>query len=569
MKRSLLAIIAPSLLLLAAALPTWGAEGEGSPDGTVVVTLAGGLPLRPAPDLFDHHELSLHEATVNLRKALRSSEKRVVIDLAEGWSGSLATAEELAAVLRSEKGTVAGRTVTCLLDGVNDDALVIASACDEVVMANAGLLDVHGIALESYYLADALAKVGIHFHAVASGEHKTAHEMFTRNSPSPAGVAEFEELAHNLDRVLLDLSQRQASGQRAALTREEIQAARAESPQTPAIASRLRLVDALAEPGAWLAKLPAPVRWQGEEAKSTPPSGMAGMMQLMTRLMQGDQGPKYAKAVAVIELAGEIVGGGDSSPGQTIAPDDTITMLEDIADDDRLQTVVLRIDSPGGDAGASDRIHHAVRRLAEKKPVVALFDSVAASGGYYIGCAADEIQVHRATITGSIGVFALVPDVSGALELLGIHRHGVTTGPRADLMSLTAPFSPEREAGLRQVIADVDDRFQALVAERRKIDRSKMPGLAGGRVYTGEQAVGNGLADSFGTLATAVAAARKRAKIDETLPLERYPKDKGLFGRLGFGGVQALLPPEAAHLQRLATAKRLQVMAWATVPTQH
>ena len=244
-------------------------------------------------------------------------------------------------------------------------------------------------------------------------------------------------------------------------------------------------------------------------------------------------------------------------------------MLEDIAEDDRLQTVVLRIDSPGGDAGASDRIHHAVRRLAEKKPVVALFDSVAASGGYYIGCAADEIQVHRATITGSIGVFALVPDASGALGMLGIHRHGVTTGPRADLMSLTAPFTPEREAGLRQVVADVDERFQSLVADRRKIDKTKMPGLAGGRVYTGEQAVGNGLADAFGTLASAVASARKRAKIDETLPLERYPKDKGLFGRLGFGGVQVLLPAEAAHLQRLATAKRLHVMAWATVPTQH
>ena len=569
MKRSLLAIVAPSLLLVAAALPTWGADDEGSPDGTVVVTLAGGLPLRPAPNLFEHHELSLHEATVNLRKALRSAEKRVVIDLAAGWGGSLAAAEELATVLRSEKGTVTGRTVTCLLDGIDDDALVIAAACDEVVMANAGMIDINGIALESYYLADALAKIGIRFHAVASGEHKTAHEMFTRNAPSPTGVAEFAELARNLDRVLLDLSQRPMAGQRAALTREEIQAARAQSPQTPAIASRLRLVDALAEPGAWLAKLPAPVRWQGEEAKSAPPGGMAGMMQLMTKLMQGDQGPKYAKAVAVVELAGEIVGGGESNPGQTIAPDDTIQMLEDIAEDDRLQTVVLRIDSPGGDAGASDRIHHAVRRLAEKKPVVALFDSVAASGGYYIGCAADEIQVHRATITGSIGVFALVPDASGALGMLGIHRHGVTTGPRADLMSLTAPFTPEREAGLRQVVADVDERFQSLVADRRKIDKTKMPGLAGGRVYTGEQAVGNGLADAFGTLASAVASARKRAKIDETLPLERYPKDKGLFGRLGFGGVQVLLPAEAAHLQRLATAKRLHVMAWATVPTQH
>jgi protease-4 len=534
---------------------------EGSADGTVIVTISGGLELRPAPDLFGQHERSLHEVTVDLRKALRSPERRVVLDLAAGWDGSLSAAEELAAVLRSEKGTVEGRTVTCLVDGTDDSAMAVAAACDEVVMASAGLLDVDGVAIESYYFADALAKLGVKFHAVASGAHKTAHEPFTRNAPSPEGAAEFEDLAKSLDRVVLALSQRPN------LSRDQLLAARARSPQTPALAKELKLVDATAEPGAWLAKLPEPVRWQGDETKNPEVQGMAGLMQLATKLMQGDQGPRYAKAVGIIELAGEIVGGGDSVPGQSIAPDDTIEMLEEVANNDRLPTVVLRIDSPGGDAGASDRIHHAVRRLAEKKPVVALFDSVAASGGYYIGCAADTILVHRATITGSIGVFALVPDASGTLDLLGIHRFGVTTGPRADLMSLTAPFTPEREAALRQVIEDVDQRFQGLVAERRKIDLAKVHDLAGGRVYTGEDAVGNGLADGFGTLATAVAEARKRTKIEESLPLERYPHSKGILARLGMGGgVQALLPREAARLQRLASCRRLQIMAWAPVP---
>ena len=554
--------LAPLLaLVVSAALALPAAQAvEGSADGTVIVTIAGSLALRPAPDFFGQHERSLHEVTVDLRKALRGPERRVVLDLAGGWDGSLSAAEELASVIRSEKGTVEGRTVTCLVDGIDDSAMAVAAACDEVVMSSAGLLDIDGVAIESYYFADALAKVGVKFHAVASGAHKTAHEPFTRNAPSPEGAAEFEELAKSLDRVVLDLSQRPN------LSREQLLAARARSPQTPAIAKELKLVDATAEPGAWLAKLPEPVRWQGDDAKNPEAPGMAGLMQLATKLLQGDQGPKYAKAVGVIELAGEIVGGGESVPGQSIAPDDTIEMLEEVANNDRLPTVVLRIDSPGGDAGASDRIHHAVRRLAEKKPVIALFDSVAASGGYYIGCAADEILVHRATITGSIGVFALVPDASGALDLLGIHRFGVTTGPRADLMSLTAPFTPEREAALRQVIDDVDQRFQGLVAERRKIDPAKVHDLAGGRVYTGEEAVGNGLADGFGTLASAVAEARKRAKIDETLPLERYPHGKGLLARLGMGGVQALLPRQAAQLQRLASCRRLQIMTWASVP---
>ena len=553
--RSLLALAAATLM--AVAMPLVAAEGTA--DGTTIVRLAGSLALRPAPDFFGHQEPSLHEATVDLRKALRGPEKTVVIDLTAGFGGSLAAAEELASVIRAEKAAVSGRTITCLLDGAEDSALVIAAACDRSVMAAAGLLDINGIALESLYFSDALAKAGMKFHAVASGPHKTAHEPFTRNAPSAAGAAELETLAKDLDRVLLDLSQRTG------LSRDELMAARTKAPQTPELAKSLKLVEAAAEPGAWLAALPEPVRYQGESAKEPEVAGMAGLMQVLGKLLQGDQDPKYAKAVAVVELAGENVGGGDSSPGESIGPDDTISMLEDIADDERIPAVVLRIDSPGGDAGASDRIHHAVRRLAEKKPVVALFDSVAASGGYYIGCAADEIQVHRATITGSIGVFALVPDASGTLDMMGIHRFGVRTGPRADVMSLTAPFSAEREAALVQVVADVDVRFQGLVAARRQLEASKVAELAGGRIFTGEQAVGNGLADGFGTLATAVAAARKRAGIDESLPLERHPKSQGLLGRLGMGGVQSVLPRDLVRLQRLVSSRRLQVMAWANV----
>ena len=567
-----LRILVPVLLLTAYC--TAGAvetdESAGAPaatGGTVILTLSGSLSLRPDPSLFGDHEWSLHEATLALRKALRGPASRVVLDLSEGYHGSLAAAEELAAVIRSEQRP--GRTVACLVDGAQDNVLVVTAACDEVVLASAGLMDVNGIAAESYYFKDALAKIGISFHAVASGEHKTAHEPFTANGPSPAGAKEFDELIHGLDKVLLDLSQRPQGPH--PLTREMLVAARAKAPQTPDLARELKLVDATADPSTWLAKQPGPISHAGEETKTPGAGGMAGFMQMWTKLLQGDQGVKYAKAVAVVELAGEIIGGGDSRPGETIAPLDTCEMLDEIASNERIKAVVLRIDSPGGDANASDRIHHAVRRLTEKKPVVALFDGVAASGGYYIGCAADEIQVHRATITGSIGVFALVPNASAALDLLGVHRHSVSTGPRAETMSVTAPFTSERQAALLQVIEDVDRRFQGLVASRRKIDAAKVHDLAGGRVYIGEQAVANGLADGFGTLSTAVAAARKRAGIEETLPLEVYPRERGLLARLGMGGAQTLLPyafgQQFARLQRLAQLRGVQVQALAGVPT--
>jgi protease-4 len=269
--------------------------------------------------------------------------------------------------------------------------------------------------------------------------------------------------------------------------------------------------------------------------------------------------------VAVVELAGQIVDGHDGQPGVNIAPGDTCALLERLRDDARVVAVVLRIDSPGGSASASDRIHHAVRRLDEQKPVVALFDGVAASGGYYIGCAAREILVHRATITGSIGVFAVMPDASATLAALGVHRHVVATGPRADLMGLGA-WSDEKEAALKAVVVDVDTRFQGLVAARRHLDPAKVVDLAGGRVYTGEQAIALGLADGLGTLTSAVARARKLAGEATALPLERYPRETGLLGRLGLAD-SAIGPVPASLRLWLAAAQgdAPVVLAWANL----
>jgi protease-4 len=281
--------------------------------------------------------------------------------------------------------------------------------------------------------------------------------------------------------------------------------------------------------------------------------------------MEGGHEERRPKVVAVVELAGQIVEGRDGQPGVNIAPGDTCALLDQLRDDPRVVAVVLRVDSPGGSASASDRIHHSVRRLDERKPVVALFDGVAASGGYYIGCAARQILVHRATITGSIGVFAVAPDASGTLAALGVHRHLVTTGPRADLLGL-GPWSDEKAAALQAVVADVDARFQGLVAERRHIDRARIGELAGGRVYTGDRAIALGLADGLGTLTSAVALARTLANEGSPLPLERYPRDTGLLGRLGLAETSA--GPMPASLRLWLDAARSAaptVLAWAQV----
>jgi protease-4 len=293
------------------------------------------------------------------------------------------------------------------------------------------------------------------------------------------------------------------------------------------------------------------------------------MMAFWKTLTEGESRPRYPQMVAIVELEGMIVDGDSSTPGYTIGGTDTAQLFDRLAGDSQVVAVVVRVDSGGGSADASDRIHFALRRLAAVKPVVALFDSVAASGGYYLGCAAREIMVHRGTITGSIGVFAVVPDLEGTRDLLGIHRYSIVTGPRAELFS-TGAFTAEKEAALRQVIVTVDGRFQSLVAARRKLSAAKVAELAGGRVFSGDEAVALGLADRLGTLPDAVARARELAGIKTPLPLERFPHSGGLAARLGLTGSSLgslpagfRLPAELQLWLRLAAAGQPLILAWA------
>ena len=551
---ALLFILCPTSILTAVE----AAPPLGEPGGTLVVNLSGSLPLRPGGGfLFGDSGMSLFDATVLLKRAITQAEKRIILDCSLEFAPGLAAAEELAAVLRSRS---TDKRVVCLIDNASDAVLAIAAACDEVVMVEAGMLNVDGLSLSSDYYADALNRFGIKFHAVTSGAAKTAPEPFTKSRPSAAAIAEHQRLISALDQATLALAVRPN------VTLERLTAARARAPQTAAIAKELGLVNAAVEPGAWLKGQPGPVRYLRQETDQPDFNSLPGIMAFINELMSGEQKRTLIKSIAVVELEGSIIEGDVSVPGYTIAGNDTAALFDRLINDAMIVGVVVRINSGGGSAGASDRAHYALKRLAAAKPVVALFDAVCASGGYYIGCAAKEIMVHRGTITGSIGVFAMVPDLDATRALFGVHRHTITTGPRAELFS-TSEFTADKEAAIRQVVVAVDERFQAIVAENRGLALDKVNELAGGRVFSGDEAVALGLANRIGDLPTAVARVRELAGITEPLPLERLPHAGGLAARLGLGGVQsamlhAVIPPAARVLVEQAQRSRIQVMAW-------
>lgn len=557
-------------LILALSVCFLGAEETK----TAWVQLDGDMALKPDGGAFGLERRSgLHEATEAIRSAIAGPEETVVIDL-RSFRGGVAAAEELAASLSRRPGKPGpegkGKRVLCLLDEASDASLVVAKACDEVIAIDGGFNTIDGISLEIIHFTGGLEKLGITFHAVASGPEKTAHEPLTRLTPSDAAKAQYRKELEGLDRALI------AASVRPGLDAAKLRALRAISPQTGVDLVAMGIATQAVEPGAWRRSLPQPIREVSERGEKYDFSNLTGLMQFWAHLMNGPNKVNNEEALAVVELEGNIVGGPESNPGQTIAEEDTVKMLQDLEEDHRIKAVVLRINSGGGDAGASDRIYHAVKRLDAVKPVIALFDSVAASGGYYIGCGAREIVVHRATITGSIGVFALVPDFQGTCDKLGLSTFVINSDPRADLFSGLG-FTAEKEKALGKIITDVDQRFQGVVAKARKMSSASIATLANGKVYIGEEAIALGLADRLGTLADTAARARTLAGFTRPLPVERYPEPQGFMRVLErLGGASADNLPKvaakflgghfAATLKLLSEPSRVKILAWTQTP---
>ena len=169
----------------------------GLRDGTLVLTLSGNLPLRPGGGfLFGDSGMSLFDATMQLKKALSEPERRVVLDCSLEFHPGLAAVEELAAILRARPS---GKTVACLLDNASDSVMALAAACDEIVMVEAGMLNLDGLAMSTDYYGDALNRFGVKFHAVTSGPAKSAPEPFTSSGPSATSIAEHQRLIDALD----------------------------------------------------------------------------------------------------------------------------------------------------------------------------------------------------------------------------------------------------------------------------------------------------------------------------------------------------------------------------------
>jgi protease-4 len=269
------------------------------------------------------------------------------------------------------------------------------------------------------------------------------------------------------------------------------------------------------------------------------PMGFVKLLQLMTGAKTGGSGAN--KKIAVVYAVGPIMSGESQSDpfgGQVMGATTIVEALRQADRDDKVAAIVLRIDSPGGSALASDLIWRETRRI--EKPIVASMSDVAGSGGYYIAMGADKIVAAPGTITGSIGVVGGKLVVSGLLEKIGISTETIHRGNNSGIFSTSSRFSESEREALKSMMDDIYEQFTKKAAEGRGMPLDKLRDLAGGRIYTGRQAKRNGLIDEIGTLEDAVATAKSLAGMskDEKVRLELLPEPRSFFEEV-FGDLDA------------------------------
>ncbi|CAN5207271.1 signal peptide peptidase SppA [soil metagenome] len=509
-------------------------RAEFEAPGILVIDLDGPVVERAPPDLFAAEllgsQLELFDVAMALDRA--AEDDRIAgVYLEIGWPGyGWAKAEEIRA--RLARFRESGKFVYAHTSFTNELGYFVALAADSIfLMPDAGL-ELNGFRVETPYISRMLAKLGLDPQVEAIGVYKSAADMFRRENMSDAEREVNEAIlrehyerftgavveARGTDRerftTALDQGVYMASDI-AALGLIDEQAYATEVMRRAVVAARgvkpgdvadreidRRFVDV----EAYAAALPDP---------ADDPEGTIGLVYAVGAITGGESGF-------------------DPIFGRTIGAETMVRMLREVAQDEDLDAVVMRVESPGGDALASQEIWAAVQDLKQNLPVVVSMGDVAASGGYYIAAGADEIVAAPSTITGSIGVFGVLFNAAETWKKLGIAWDTEKTNPAADFPTTTRPLTETEREIFRRLIEDVYRSFIGRVAEGREMPVARIDAIAQGRVWTGTQAESRGLVDRVGGLEVALSVAKEAAGIDPDAPvrLHVYPRRQSFMERI-------------------------------------
>ncbi|MEN9919538.1 MAG: signal peptide peptidase SppA [Bacteroidota bacterium] len=429
------------------------------------------------------------------------------------FSASIASLNEIRDQLEDFKTT--GKFVITYADDYIQGGYFLSSIADKVIMNPQGSLDLHGLSVSRTFYKDMFEKIGVEMQVFKVGTYKSAVEPYLLDKMSDANREQVSSFANNIWSSMLD-----KIAQSRKVSKEDLNklADKLAIFQESNFIKESGLVDELL--------YEMDVKKLLADKLGLADVGDLNQMSIANMAtLPASSNNKTTDEIAVLYAEGSIVSGNSSSE---INSRYLIKEIIKLQDDDDVKSVVLRVNSPGGSAYASEQIWRALANLKAKKPLVVSMGDYAASGGYYIACNASKIYAQPNTLTGSIGIFGLFPNIAGLTKKIGLTFDQVNTNTFSDFGDITRPMKEEEKAILQKYIERGYDLFLTRCAEGRNMSKEDLDKIAQGRVWTGTQAISIGLVDALGGIDDAVKEAAALASV-ESYSVGEYPVKPNAF----------------------------------------
>lgn len=468
----------------------------------------------------DYKTYGLDDILSSIRKAKENEDIKGIYIQATSLGAGFASLEEIRDALKDFKES--GKFIVAYGDTYTQNLYYLSSVADKVLLNPQGMLEWRGLAATPMFFKDLLEKIGVEMQIFKVGTYKSAVEPFISTEMSPANR---EQVNVYLSSIWGQITSSVAESRNLSLEALNKEADRMLMFYPAEESVKNGLVDTLIyknDVRDYLKNIAGI-----DKDDNMPVLGIQDMINVKKNVPRDKSG----NVIAVYYAYGEIDGGSSASTDEGINSEKVIKDLRKLKDDENVKAVVLRVNSPGGSAYGSEQIWYAVNQLKKEKPVIVSMGDYAASGGYYIACNADTIVAEPTTLTGSIGIFGMMPNAKGLTEKLGVNFDVVKTNPYADFGNLTRPMN-DGEKGLMQMYVNKGyELFLTRCSDGRGISMEELDKIAQGRVWTGSTAKELGLVDELGGLDKALEIAIAKAGVD-AYTVMNYPKKEGFLESL-------------------------------------
>ena len=459
--------------------------------------------------------IGLDDVLANIEKA-KKDDNIVGIYLKGGsLSGGVASIKEIRNALIDFKKS--GKFIVAYADNYSQRMYYLASVADKILINPQGMLELKGLSAQTMFFKNTLDKLGIEMQVVKVGTFKSAVEPYVNTKMSDANRLQVNVFMGSIwNNILKEIS----ASRKIPVAKLNSYADEMMMFQPTEKSKQYGLVDGLV----YIEQVDSVLKKYVKNLKKGDDLTFV-KQEAMTKVPDA---AKYDKSkVALIYAVGEIT----DTEGDGIVSRDLVKTINDVEKDSAVKAVVFRISSPGGSAYGSEQIWHALSVLKAKKPLIVSMGDYAASGGYYIACGADKIFAQPTTITGSIGIFGVIPNIKGLDDKIGITYDGVKTNKMSDAISINRPFTPEERDLMQSYVNRGYELFVKRCADGRKMKIEQIKAIAEGRVWTGEDALKIGLVDKIGGLNDAIKLAVEKAKL-KSYNIKEYPEKEDFMTKL-------------------------------------